>query len=96
VNLAQPKFKKTITQQFEQPEFIKVTCDAHGWMSGWIVVEDHPYYAVTDQTGSFNLSNVPPGDYEVKVWHETLGEKTQKVSVKPKAETKATFELAKK
>ena len=96
VNLAQPKFKKTITQQFEQSEFIKVTCDAHGWMSGWIVVEDHPYYAVTDQSGAFKLADIPPGDYEVKVWHETLGEKTQKVSVKPKAETKATFELAKK
>jgi hypothetical protein len=96
VNLAQPKFKKTISQQFEQPEFIKVSCDAHTWMNGWVVVQEHPYYAVTDENGNFKLTDVPPGDYELKVWHETLGEKSQKVSVKAKAESKAAFELAKK
>jgi hypothetical protein len=96
VNLAQPKFKKTITQQFEQPEFIKVGCDAHTWMSGWLVVQEHPYYAVTDQNGGFKLTDIPPGEYELKVWHETLGEKTQKVSVKPAAENKVVFELARK
>ena len=96
LNLAQPKFKKQMTQQFDQPEFIKVGCDAHGWMQGWVVVQDNPYYAVTDESGAFKLTDVPPGDYELKVWHETLGEKTQKVSVKAKGETSAAFELSKK
>ncbi len=96
VNLAQPKFKKIISQQFEQPEFIKVSCDAHTWMNGWVVVQEHPYYALTDVNGNFKLTDVPPGDYELKVWHEALGEKSQKVSVKAKAESKAAFELAKK
>ena len=96
VNMAQPKFKKTIEQKFDQPEAVRATCDAHGWMEGWIVVEANPYYAKTDASGNYKLTDVPPGDYEVKVWHEKLGEKTQKVTVPAKGEAKADFELAAK
>lgn len=96
-NKAQPKFKKKMTEKFEHPEVpFKVTCDAHGWMSGWLVVQDHPYYVVTDANGAFQLTEVPPGDYELKIWHETLGETAQKVSVKAKEDTKVSVELAKK
>ncbi len=96
INMAQPKFKKTMETKFDQPEVIKVTCDAHGWMSGWFISEDHPYYAKTDANGSFKLTDVPAGDYEVKVWHEKLGEQTQKVTVAAGAEAKANFTLAAK
>lgn len=96
INRAQPKFKKTIEEKFAQPEVIKVTCDAHGWMTGWFIAQDHPYYAKTDANGSYKLTDVPPGDYEVKVWHEKLGEKTQKVTVAGGGEAKADFELAAK
>jgi hypothetical protein len=96
-NKAQPKFRKKMTQKFDQPEMpFKVSCDAHGWMGGWFVVQDHPYYVVTDVKGAFQLTDVPLGDYELKVWHETLGETTQKVSVKAKEDTKVSFELAQK
>src|SRR5947208_292406 len=65
-NKAQPKFKpKMTTDAFTQPEVVKLTCDAHGWMSGWLVVEDNPYYAVTDATGAFKIIDIPPADYEV-------------------------------
>ncbi|MFI5397660.1 MAG: carboxypeptidase regulatory-like domain-containing protein [Candidatus Binatia bacterium] len=96
INMAQPKFKKTIEVKFDQPEVVRATCDAHGWMEGWFVVQDSPYYAKTDASGNFKLTDVPPGDYEVKVWHEKLGEKTLKVTVPPKGEAKASFELAAK
>lgn len=96
INRAQPKFKKEIEETFAQPETFEVRCDAHAWMSGWIVVQDHPYYAVTDDSGTFTLADVPPGDYEVKVWHETLGEKSQKVTVPAKGEVTADFALAAK
>jgi len=96
VNMAQPKFKPVIQQKFDQPETFEVKCDAHGWMNGWFVIEDHPYYAVTDENGNFKLTDVPAGEYELKVWHEKLGEKTQKVTVAAKAEAKANFELAPK
>lgn len=96
INRAQPKFKKTIEEKFAQPEVIKVTCDAHGWMGGWFISEDHPYYAKTDANGSYKLADVPPGEYELKVWHEKLGEKTQKITVTSGGEAKADFELATK
>lgn len=95
-NKAQPKFRKEIKEKFAEPENVKLTCDAHGWMSGWVVVMDHPYYAVTKDDGTFTMTDVPPGDYELKFWHETLGETTQKVSVKPKEESKVSVEMAKK
>jgi plastocyanin len=94
VNRAQPKFKKSITETFKDPERIKLSCDVHGWMQGWLIVEDDPYYAVTDEKGAFKITDVPPGDYEVKVWQEKLGESTQKITVKPGADTVVNFELA--
>jgi len=95
INKAQPGFKKKMTEKFDQVEIVKVTCDAHPWMSGWIVVADTPT-AVTDEKGSFKLANVPAGTYKLNVWHEVLGEKTQEVTVKAGEEAKVTFELAKK
>ena len=97
-NRAQPKFKKVLTieeKYFAKSEIIKVTCDAHSWMLGWLVVSDHPYVAVTNDKGEFTLSNVPPGNYKLEVWQETLGKKVQDVIVKAKQETKLTIELAK-
>lgn len=97
VNVAQPKFKKTIvlkSDSLKEPERIKLACDVHGWMQGWLIVENNPYLAITDQTGQFKLTDVPPGDYEITVWHEKLGEAKQKVTVKAGADTAANFELA--
>ncbi|MFQ5524582.1 MAG: carboxypeptidase regulatory-like domain-containing protein, partial [Acidimicrobiia bacterium] len=74
INKAQPKFKKKLAVRFgKKPEIIKVQCDAHSWMSAWIVVIGHPHYAVTDEAGAFRLDNVPPGKHKVEVWHESLG-----------------------
>jgi plastocyanin len=95
-NMAQPKFKKEITTKFEKPENVKLTCDAHGWMSGVAVVMDHPYYVKTDETGAFKLTDVPPGEYTLKVWHEKLGEKTEKVKVEAGKDAKVAFKLAAK
>ncbi len=93
-NQAQPKFKKKLKKQFDTAEYIKVTCDAHNWMIGWIVVMDHPYYVVTDATGSFTMENVPPGTYQVKIWHETLGETVQEVTVDAGASANLTATLS--
>ena len=95
-NKAQPKFKKVLTEKFDKPEIVRVQCDAHNWMSSWIVVQAHPHYAVTDESGSFKLDNVPAGKHKLEIWHEVLGKMTQEVEVKAGAPTKVTFELAKK
>ena len=93
-NMAQPKFKKTLDVKIEKPEAVEVKCDVHGWMHGWLVATETPYFAVTDKSGSFKLDNVPAGSYTVEVWHEKLGKSTQKVTVKAKEDAKVSFEVA--
>lgn len=80
-NIAQPKFKKEITETFTQPEAIPVKCDVHGWMSAWIIVAEHPYYTVTDADGKFTIADVPAGTYTVEFWQEKLGTQTKQVTV---------------
>ncbi|HYA27325.1 MAG TPA: carboxypeptidase regulatory-like domain-containing protein [Acidobacteriota bacterium] len=93
-NQAQPKFKKTLDVKIDKPEVIEIKCDVHGWMHGWLVAEENPYFAVTDGSGSFKLTDVPAGSYTVEVWHEKLGKSTQKVTVKAKEDAKVNFEIA--
>ena len=93
-NQAQPKFKKTLDVKIEKPEAIEVKCDVHGWMQGWLVATETPYFAVTDNSGSFKLTDVPAGTYTVEVWHEKLGKSTQKVTVKAKEDAKLSLEVA--
>lgn len=64
-----------ITSKLKQPGVVKVLCDAHTHMSGWIVVHDSPYVAVTDEQGMFNIGGIPPGKYRVTLWHEGFAPK---------------------
>ena len=81
-NRAMPKFQKKVDWKVEKPEMpIEVKCDAHPWMHAYWFVMDQPYYAVTDASGKFSIADLPAGDYEVEVWHEKLGQKTEKVTI---------------
>ena len=95
INKAHPSFKKRLRFKLSKPELIKVNCDIHSWMGAWFVVTAHPYYALTDANGSFTLTDVPSGSYNLKVWHETLGQKSLQVRVKSGEESQLAFELAK-
>jgi plastocyanin len=90
-NRTQPR-GRTIPIQFAHPEFIRIDCDLHSWMRGWVVVADHPFYAITDAQGQFQLADLRPGEYTLKAWHETLGEVTRQVTVTD-APTTITLEL---
>ena len=81
VNKAQPKFMKRLFATFSEPEIFEVVCDVHSWMKGWIAVQEHPYYAVTDENGAFTIPLIPAGAYTLKYWHETFGEQTTEVTV---------------
>ncbi|MBI4638580.1 MAG: hypothetical protein HY727_19760 [Candidatus Rokubacteria bacterium] len=96
INKAQPKFKKTMTEKFEKPEIIKVTCDVHSWMLGWIAVMPHPYFGVTDANGVAKIENAPAGKQTIEVWHETLGKQTKDVEVKAGQTVKVSLEMTKK
>ena len=92
INKAQPKFKKTMTEKLEKPEFVKVTCDVHSWMLGWVAVVPGPA-GVTDTDGVAKIENVPAGKQKVEVWHETLGKMEKEVDVKAGGVTKVSFEM---
>jgi hypothetical protein len=94
-NRAQPH-ARTISFVFKQPELLRVDCDLHSWMRGWVVVAAHPFYAVTNEQGEFSLENVPPGKYTLQVWQESLGNVTQEVTVGNKSATTVTVNMSKK
>ena len=71
INVVQPPQGK-VEKPVKEPGFLDVRCDAHPFMWAAIHVFDHPYFAVTDGMGRFQLHHVPPGRYRLKVWHETL------------------------
>ncbi|MHC4493011.1 MAG: carboxypeptidase regulatory-like domain-containing protein, partial [Planctomycetota bacterium] len=80
-NIAMAGARKELTVKFRRAERMHVKCDAHPWMSAWIVAAGHPYYAVTGADGGFKLDSVPPGTYQLEAWHETLGKAEQTVTV---------------
>jgi hypothetical protein len=70
-NVAMPIKGQKLPIPMRKPGLMKLQCDAgHTWMSGYVYVFDHPYYAVTDEKGAFTIKDVPPGDYTVELWHE--------------------------
>ena len=90
-NRTQPK-NRSIPVTFATPEIVHISCDLHPWMTAWVVVAAHPYYAVTGPDGQFAFDNLPPGQYKLQVWHERLGktEATATVGDQPK---RVTIEL---
>lgn len=94
-NRAQPH-ARTISVVFKKPELLRVECDLHSWMRGWVVVAEHPFYAVTNDQGEFILENVPPGKYTLQVWQESLGTVTQDVTVGDRGSTTVTVGMPKK
>lgn len=72
----------TVDEAFGREEIaIPVKCNLHPWMHSYIAVFKHPYFAVTGKNGSFDLTNLPPGTYTIKAWHEKLGTSTQTITI---------------
>jgi len=92
-------FKNSIldaTRKIRDTGMLKLVCDTHAWMLGFVHVFDHPYFAVTDDKGAFSLLNVPSGTYTLKVWHEDGGMRSREVTVSESGEVRADFEFTKK
>jgi plastocyanin len=70
---------------------VKIRCEVHPWMAAYIVVTDHPYHAISDIYGEYEITDVPAGVYQLKVWHESLGTQEKRIEVKPAATQKADF-----
>jgi len=65
----------------DEPAQLEVICDIHPWSKAWILVLDHPYFAVTPKAGTFSLDDIPPGGYTIKAWHPLLGVAEQSITV---------------
>jgi hypothetical protein len=70
-NLPFPFTNQTVSRDMNTPGLVNLKCNGgHVWMNAEMFVAPHPYYAVTDENGGFELTDVPPGEYEVVAWHE--------------------------
>ena len=81
-NKAMPRSKKQMSVKFDKVEApFKIKCDVHPWMGAFLGVFEHPYFAVTDDSGSYTISGLAPGKYILEAWHEKLGLQTVDLSV---------------
>jgi plastocyanin len=91
-NTGQPIQNMKTTHTFDKPEvMVPFKCDVHGWMNAYVGVLNHPYYAVTDKSGKFELKDLPAGTYTIEAWHEKLGTQEQKVTLAEKESKDVDF-----
>ena len=93
-NVGLPRGRE-VRRPLVEPGLIEITCDVrHTWMKAWVFVAPHPYHAVTDAEGAYEIGGVPAGRYTLRVWHERLGEQRKEVAVEAGKTTTVDFELA--
>ena len=72
-NIAIPVKGMKIAKVMPQAGLYRFLCDAgHPWMNAYVLVTEHPYFAVTDEKGQYLIDNIPTGTYTVNIWHEGL------------------------
>jgi plastocyanin len=77
-------------------DVVKFKCDVHPWMTGYLLVTDNPFHAVSGEDGSFAIRDVPAGSYTVEVWHERLGTQKKQVTVAPDKTAELSLEYSAK
>lgn len=84
MNVSQPEKGNIVTKKVKTRKGVgmKIECDAHDFMHAFVFVAKNPYFSVVKEDGSFEIADVPPGKYTIKVWHGVLGEKKGKIEVK--------------
>jgi plastocyanin len=93
-NLAMPIQGYRIERTLDTPGILSVQCDAgHTWMSAYIVVQEHPYYSMTTEDGSYSIEDVPVGKYRLKLWHGWLGETEVPLEIEANATSTVDLEL---
>ena len=94
-NLGMPIQGMKLTRKFDKPEvMMKFKCDVHPWMHAFTGVLPHPFFAVTNDQGSYEIKNLPAGSYTVEAWQEKYGPQTQKITVDEAGTVTADFNYA--
>ena len=91
-NIAIPFPGLEIERPLRRPGPVRVECDSHGWMRGWIYVTDD-VGTVTGAGGRYELTGIPPGTYDLTVWHERYESVTRQVTVMAGGTAAASFTL---
>jgi len=81
------------SRTFSRPGLVKVYCQIHSHMSAVARVFDHPWFTIPDGDGTFQIAGVPAGEHTVVAWHERIGERRDRVQIRPGAITTITFTL---
>jgi hypothetical protein len=93
-NTTQPIKSMPFEFKLKAGELLRVRCDNHTWMTGFVGIFDNPYFSVSGADGSFTIANVPAGMQTVKAWHEVMGTQTQMVDVQAGKTTMVDFTFA--
>ena len=83
--------KSPYTQSESLPN--RFASDIHPWMNGYLIALDHPFAAITDADGRFEIRDLPPGEHHFTVWHERLGYLDKDLTVRVKQDVVASFDL---
>jgi plastocyanin len=75
----------------DHPTVVKLTCDVHPWMRGFVVVSAHPFFAVSGLDGAFTIEGAPAGVFTLEAWHPRYGLKTTKIRVEEGKATEVSF-----
>jgi carboxypeptidase family protein len=92
-NVAIPMAGLTVSRPVEKSKIVRLQCDTHPWMRGYVLITDERA-AVTGADGRFQIDGVPPGTYELRVWHEKLKGPPQSVTVAAGATAEVRFTVA--
>ncbi len=87
-NVALPVYKRSVRRTLDRPGAFRIVCDVgHTWMSAFVVVVGHLYATVTERSGGYRISGVPPGTYRLRFWHERLGVREEPVVIRSGGKT---------
>ncbi len=96
LNLGQPPGAKPLEKPLTvKSDVIKLSCDVHPWMLGWVVISENPYFAVTSIDERIELAGLPPGTHTLSAWHEAMGEQRAQVVVPSAGDVEAQFTFRK-
>lgn len=81
-NQSTPQAGMVVNFTLKDEEMLRLGCDVHRWMTAWVGVVAHPYFAVSSSAGTFTIANVPAGKRSITAWHESFGTLTKTVDLK--------------
>ena len=95
-SFSQPRLgqEDRIPLKLRRSNLINLDCNAHGWMEGWVYTSPSPYFFVTGSDGKFEIDGIPPGQYELSIWHPVIGERTGALVVDDGADLKFDLVLS--